>query len=353
MQESIDGGAAPAAAGVGCNPRIFEGITRVVPRARVPAAAGCLPAGTRLHEYEILGVLGRGGFGLTYLARDVHLDKRVAIKEYLPGEFACRSGTQVTVRSANDSEAFRHGLRQFVREARTLARFSHPSLVPVYRFFETNGTAYFVMAYVEGETLCQRLKSEPAIDEEGLRAVLLPVMAALETVHAAGVLHRDIKPANIILRGDGTPALIDFGAARLNFGTATRSAICVLTAGYAPLEQYGADMEQGPWTDVYALAAVAYRAITGGKPPDAVDRISGDPIVPAAVAGWGRFSRAFLAAVDRGLAVHAQDRPRSIADLRRALAGEGTASRPPAQAAPIGMRQILRHWTAQLRLGVA
>ncbi len=289
---------------------------------------GALPPGTRLHEYVLERVLGHGGFGITYLARDTHLDKAVAIKEYLPNELAARlTDSNVSARSTDVEvvEAFKWGLNQFVKEARVLARFSHPSLIQVHRYFEANGTAYFVMDYAEGVTLAAVLKDKNTIPETHLRKIILPVLNGLEEVHRLGVLHRDIKPDNIILRQDGAqPVLIDFGAARNSLGHMTKSVLSVVTAGYAPLEQYGSGAEQGPWSDLYALGAVAYRAVTGKKPSDAINRIRQDPVVEAAIIGKGRYTPHFLAAIDWALAVDAADRPQNIADWRKALDGKLT-----------------------------
>ncbi|HUS24759.1 MAG TPA: SUMF1/EgtB/PvdO family nonheme iron enzyme [Candidatus Binatia bacterium] len=294
---------------------------------------GALLPGTRLHEYRIEGLLGHGGFGITYLARDTHLDKPVAIKEYLPGDLAVRvSDGDVTVRSPDTQEAFAWGRHHFLKEARVLARFRHHNLIQVHRFFEAHNTAYFVMEYAQGTTLAALTKNGATLPEDRLRAVLLPVLAGLEKVHAEGVLHRDIKPDNIIVRDDGTPVLIDFGAARQNLNQMTRSILSVLTAGYAPLEQYASDGNQGPWTDLYAIGAVAYRAVTGRKPADAVNRVRNDPLVPASVAAAGRYTPSFLAAIDWALRVDAEDRPRDVPAFRAAL--EGSAAVPVAGTAP-------------------
>ena len=311
-----------------------------------PASAlvGALAPGTTLFEYCIERVLGHGGFGITYLAQDTHLDKRVAIKEYLPNELAARAeDNTVTMRSEDSREAFDWGRTNFVKEARVLARFSHPNLIQVHRFFEVNGTAYIVMEYAEGTTLAALLKRESILPQDRIRHILHPILNGLEQVHQKGVLHRDIKPDNIILREDGSPVLIDFGAARQNMGSATLSAMNVFTAGYAPLEQYGATGAQGPWTDVYALAAVTYRMVSGKKPMDAVNRIgSSDPVTPATVVGEGKYAPHFLAAIDWGLAVRSEDRPQNIADWRQALDGivmppTGTAPQPKPKPAPVAL----------------
>ncbi|HUP92826.1 MAG TPA: bifunctional serine/threonine-protein kinase/formylglycine-generating enzyme family protein [Solimonas sp.] len=281
---------------------------------------GFLPLGTELFEYRIEQVLGHGGFGITYLARDGNLDKIVAIKEYLPGELALRvTGAEVRARSSQTEEAFVWGREQFLNEARTLALFDHPNLISVYRFFEANGTAYYVMDFIEGATLGKRLKRDGPLDEAALRGLLVPLLDGLEQVHRAGVLHRDVKPDNIMLRADGAPVLIDFGAARLNLGEMTHSVLSVLTAGYAPLEQYGSTANQGPWTDLYALGAVTYRMLSGKRPTDAVSRVHEDPLVPASMIGRGRYSEPFLRAVDWALSVKPEDRPRSVGEWREAL----------------------------------
>ncbi len=293
-----------------------------------------LKAGDTLLEYRIEGVLGQGGFGITYLAHDTLLNARFAIKEFLPPELAARAkGQSVTVRSAATREAFEWAKQKFMSEAQVLARFAHPSLVRVSRFFEANGTVYFVMDFVAGQTLDDQLKDEPIRTPETLRELLLPLSEGVAQVHAAGVLHRDIKPANIILRADGSPVLIDFGAARHAFGSVTKSMLNVVTAGYAPIEQYSDGMEQGPWTDIYALGAVAYRVIAGHKPTDAVNRLRRDPLVPAAQLGADRFPESMLQAIDWALRVHPEERPQSLDDWRASLLGERDVPAPSAREA--------------------
>jgi formylglycine-generating enzyme required for sulfatase activity len=302
--------------------------------ASVPLV-GALPPGTELHEYRIERVLGHGGFGITYLARDVNLDKKVAIKEYLPNDLATRGeGLTVALRTPDSGEHFRWGMESFIKEARVLGKFAHESLAQVHRYFEANRTAYFVMEYVEGATLARVLKREGTINEDRLRKILFPLLDGLEEVHRLGVLHRDIKPDNIILRADAAaPVLIDFGAARQNLSSMTRSVMSVLTAGYAPIEQYATSGNQGPWTDLYAMGAVAYRALSGKRPIDAVNRIRDDPLVPAAEVGRDRYTPHFLAAVDWALAVNGEDRPQSVGDFKRALDGKMSPPQPPSPAA--------------------
>ncbi len=287
---------------------------------------GALVPGDTLFEYLIERVLGHGGFGITYLARDTHLDKVFAIKEYLPADLAARvDGQTVSTRSIDAAEPFEWAKRKFMDEARVLARFTHPNLIQVHRFFEANGTAYFVMEYAEGTTLHEILLQEGTLPEQRILDILLPIMDGLAIVHQAGVLHRDIKPGNIIIRDNGSPVLIDFGAARQGIGSVTKSLMALTTPGYAPIEQYGTKTAQGPATDLYALGAVAYRLISGEKPPNAIDRLRNDPYIPAIRAGAGRYSDSLLAAVDWALALEAQDRPQSIPEWRAVLEGQAAA----------------------------
>jgi serine/threonine protein kinase len=220
-----------------------------------------LPVGSRQAEFEITRVLGEGGFGIVYLARDHALERMVALKEYMPAALAVRGeGTQVRVRSERHRDTFEAGLKSFINEARLLAQFDHPSLVKVYRFWEANGTAFMVMPFIEGRTLKETLKTLPEPPTEAwLMALLAPLTEALLVLHGEHCYHRDIAPDNIILvAGSGRPLLLDFGAARRVIGDMTQALTVILKPGYAPIEQYAEvpGMKQGPWTDVYALAAV-------------------------------------------------------------------------------------------------
>ncbi len=303
-----------------------------------------LPVGFALHEYTIEAMLGAGSFGITYRARDNNLHTQVAIKEYLPNHLAVRAaGQTVLPRSDADSPGFQLGRERFFAEARVLAGFRHPNIVRVSRFFEANRTAYVVMDYEEGQPLRDWLPGHAPVDEATLKRMFLPLLDGLAVVHGAGVLHRDIKPANIYVRdGDGSLALLDFGAARHSAGVASRSLTSIITPGYAPFEQYHTSGGQGPWTDLYALAGVLYWLVTGQKPSEAPSRIKEDTMPPAAVAGAGRYSPGFLAAIDWALRVDEDARPRSVADFRRVLLGEspvpvGTVA--PAAAPPAGGRR--------------
>ena len=281
-----------------------------------------LPAGHRLNQYEIIRVLGAGGFGVTYLARDTSLDKLIAIKEYMPSDFALRTdGSRVSAKSTSSANDFQWGLTRFLEEARILAKFRHPNIVEVYQVFEANQTAYIIMEYEEGQTLAQSLQQGGTLDEAAAATILFPILDGLQKVHALGFLHRDIKPGNIILRTHGGPVLLDFGAARQAVEAKSRSITSVVTEGFAPIEQYASNGNQGTWTDIYALGAVAYKCLTGETPPAATMRIRNDPMIPAATLATGKASPQFLAAVDWALSPNEQDRPQTIVEWTAALRG--------------------------------
>jgi TPR repeat protein len=281
-----------------------------------------LTPGYRLHEYQIESVLGHGGFGITYLATDNNLHKKVAIKEFLPNDVAVRvDGSTVEAKSSSDMDTFQWGLERFTQEAQTLARFRHPNVIQISRYFEANGTAYFVMDYEDGKSLKDILQAAGTLPQSEIEELLYPLLHALDAVHHAGVLHRDIKPGNIYVRADGSPVLLDFGAARQALGEKSQSLTSIFTAGYAPYEQYYTGGHQGVWTDIYALAAVLYRCATGKPPPEAPARILEDTMEPARVAAKGRYDDDFLAAIDAGLAVRAEDRPADIASWRALFEG--------------------------------
>ncbi len=293
---------------------------------------GALKSGHRLQEYRIERVLGFGGFGITYLATDTHLDKRVAIKEYLPADLAVRvDGVAIHPRATECREDFHWGLDRFLDEARTLARFRHPHLVPVHRFFEANGTAYMVMEYEPGERLTDILRraAEPAHEAEVL-ALLDGLLDGLEAVHRAGYLHRDVKPGNIMVREDGTAVLIDFGAARQALGQRSQAVTSIVTPGYAPLEQYASDGNQGPWTDIYAVGAVAHQIVAGATPPEATMRVRNDPYRSLVGRAPAEYGASLLRAIDWALRMDEHDRPQSVAEFRRALHGEIAPPEPDA-----------------------
>ena len=283
-----------------------------------------LPDGYKLHWYEIHAILGRGGFGITYVALDTNLNHEVAIKEFLPTDIAMRaSDSSIQPISDEHTETFAWGLGRFITEAQTLAQFRHPNIVLVHSVFEANGTAYMVMEYEKGESLGQAYTANRLTTEADLLALLHPLMDGLERIHEAGFVHRDIRPNNIYLRDDGRPVLLDFGSARQALGVETRTLTTMVSPGYAPFEQYNATREsdkQGPWTDIYALGATIYRGMSGKSPVDALARAnaklegSKDILEPAVELGRGKFSQPFLAAIDKALGFAPEERPQSIID---------------------------------------
>jgi tRNA A-37 threonylcarbamoyl transferase component Bud32 len=318
---------------------------RAAPEAQGLQHDDALALGSRLGEFEIVSLVGVGGFGIVYLALDHSLGRRVALKEYMPQALAFRDrDAQVKVRSARHADTFEAGRRSFVNEAKLLAQFDHPSLVKVYRFWEANGTAYMVMPFYEGRTLGQtlRARAEPP-DQAWLERLLGPLFDALDLLHRANVYHRDIAPDNIMLLADDRPLLLDFGAARRVISDMTQALTVILKPGYAPIEQYAemADMKQGAWTDVYALAAVVYSAIVGKTPPPAVNRLLNDTLAPLAEQAAGRYSSAFLQTIDAALSVKPTDRPQTVAAFRARLGLASAAAVPTAPqqdrpAAPAG-----------------
>jgi hypothetical protein len=305
-----------------------------------------LPKNTVLDgSYRIERLIGSGGFGITYRAEDVHLKTTVALKEYYPAEFGQR-GTDQSVRpkSERHKATFDWGRTSFLREAQTLARFRHPGIVRVTRVFEANATAYMVMDFEQGQSFdawLEALGRRPTQAE--LDRIAAPLLDALETLHAADLLHRDIAPDNILIRPDGTPVLLDFGAARRAVAEMSRALTGIIKVGYSPHEQYAADGRyQGPWSDLYALGATLYKAVAGKKPEEATLRMSDDRMPPAAEVGKGAFRPSFLAAIDACLEVTASKRPQSVAALRPMLLEDGArpselSKRPPV-AATLAMR---------------
>jgi serine/threonine protein kinase len=297
-----------------------------------------LPTGTRLAEFEIQQVLGIGGFGVVYLAFDHALERQVAIKEYMPAALAGRgSGSEVVVRSAANADTFTLGLRSFINEARLLARFDHHSLVKVYRFWEEHGTAYMVMPFYRGRTLQQvRREMSGPPDEAWLRRLITPLLGALECLHKENVFHRDVAPDNILLLDDergpgmGPPVLLDLGAARRVIGDHTQTLTAIVKPSFAPIEQYAetVQLRQGPWTDLYALAAVMHFCITGRPPVPATVRAVQDEhatlrqMSASLASGFDRhFSESFIHAIDHALSIRPQDRPDSVATWRAELSG--------------------------------
>ena len=289
-----------------------------------PASLDALPTGTTLDGYLITGLIGQGGFGVVYVARDTSSNRTVAIKEYLPSSIAGRAASGVIApRSAETANAYATGLKGFLREANLLSEFAHPALVAVHRAWEQNGTAYMAMQYYPGKTLRDmRVKAGTAMTEAHIRALMSPVFEAVFELHAHRVIHRDISPDNILVMPTGETVLLDLGAARQVLGGMTQALTTILKPGFAPIEQYVEDgsMEQGRWTDVYGLGAVIYFLATGKPPTPATSRIVRDALPPLADAAPGAtYSAPFVAAVTRALSVRAIDRFKSINEFRSAL----------------------------------
>ena len=289
--------------------------------------ASALAIGHRLQEYIIGRLLGHGGFGLTYLAQDTNLNSLVAIKEFLPQEFAVRNAdNSVVPKSEFDSDSYSWGLERFKDEARALARFKHPNIVRVSRLLEFHGTAYMVMDFEPGLTLSQYLKRHgPTLDEGRLLGLFLPVLDGLEALHRLQLVHRDIKPSNIYVRAYGGPMLIDFGAVRQAIGAQSRSLTSLVTPGYAPIEQYSSDGRQGAWSDLYAVGATLYYCMFGHAPADAERRSaaisdgSEDPYAVALQRGANQYSRELLECVDWALQFRVRDRPQNAHEVRERL----------------------------------
>lgn len=300
-----------------------------------------LPPGTTLDgKYRIHRLIGAGGFGMTYEAQDLGLDLAVAIKEYYPAQFGAREATlSVRPASEGDRELFDRLKDSFLREARTLAQLRHPCIVRVISVFEGHGTAYMVMEFESGKSLKAWLESlgRPPTEAE-LKAIAMPLLDALELMHGANFLHRDIAPDNIIVRADGSPVLLDFGAARRVMAELSGALTGIVKQGFSPQEQYANDPRaQGPWSDIYALGATLYRCVSGSTPAEATLRMLEDPTPPAVEIGKDHFSPAFLSAIDRAMAIRPKERPQSIAEFRRLLIeGAPQSTSPSPEAAPKG-----------------
>lgn len=296
-----------------------------------------LPYRTVLNGQFIVGkVLGKpGGFGITYLGWDINLATPVAVKEYLPRDYAGRDADHASVmaHSREDASLFRFGLEQFLQEARTLARFDHPNVVRTRSFFEQHGTAYLVMDYLQGVNLAEYLAARGGrLTEPQAAEIMMPILDGLQEVHAKGFLHRDIKPQNIYVTTTGRPILLDFGAARQAMGERSRSLSVVLTPGFSPYEQYHRRGEQGPWTDIYALAATYYYLLTGQAPPDAPERVATDELVPLSAKVPG-ISPGLEAAVMQALSLDAAARPQDVFIFRDMIRGNVVS--PPAPPLPV------------------
>ena len=296
-----------------------------------------LREGYILHWYEIKRIIGRGGFGITYLAHDNNLDRYVAIKEFMPEDFATReSDSTVHPKTGEHRSLYEWGLERFIKEARTLAKFNHPNIVRVLSVFEENNTAYMVMEYAQGEDLSTVYKKSPKFTEERFLDTFIPIMDGLALVHNAGFIHRDIKPANIYICENNSPLLLDFGSARQSMGGKTKALTSLVTYGYAPFEQYNEGSgKQGPWTDIYSLGACIYVGVTGQKPVDALQRGGNfletgiDSYRPLSIIAKDEYSENFLLAVDNALMFKIEERPQNIMDWADMLLGKTLAPELP------------------------
>jgi serine/threonine protein kinase len=304
--------------------------TETVPAYKAMGHIDALPAGTVLGEFEILGLLGVGGFGMVYRGYDRSLHRPVAIKEYMPAALVARKDDHgLSARSASDAQTFQAGLASFIAEARLLARFDHPSLVKVYRFWEANNTAYMAMPLYQGITLKQaRMQMSGPPPEEWLRVILWSVLEALKVLHAGEALHRDVSPDNIFLQDIGPPVLLDLGAARMAVMEGSKKHTAVLKVNFAPIEQYAdvSDLREGPWTDLYALAAVVHGCVCNEAPLPASIRVVRDrlpsmaKIAKTTQSHFGQsYSSAFVKAIDHALAVQPGWRPQTIEAFAKEL----------------------------------
>ena len=303
-----------------------------------------LPSGTMLAgDYRIERVLGAGGFGITYLAEEQPLARRITIKEYFPADYAARDGAvDASPRSQDCAGDYTWGLDRFLEEAQTLAKFDHPNIVRVYRYFRANKTGYMVLHFEEGQSFKSWLKSlGRAPRQNELDRIIAPLLDALEIIHNADFLHRDIAPDNVIIRKDGSPVLIDFGSARGEIAQHSMTVSALVKPGYSAYEQYATNSrQQGPWSDIYSLGATLYQAVTGNRPPDAPSRMITDELVPARDAALSSYRPAFLGAIDKALKLEISQRPKSVAAWRKQLLdvrGEEQVAQAPAKPAPAAL----------------
>jgi serine/threonine protein kinase len=295
------------------------------PPGSVDPALGssALPPGSRIGgHYRVLDGLGRaGGFGQTYRALDEHLHREVAIKEYFPRELVGRSAGDATVRPLGSAESakFDFGKLRFLEEGRTLARIDHPRVVKVLELFEENRTAYLVMEYHRGANLAEvAALTDGRLAEAQVVALLLEILEGLEAVHRQGVLHCDIKPSNLYLTKAGVPLLLDFGAARRDFGERTATLDGILSPGYAPFELFQERGRLGPWTDVYGAAATGVALLTGERPPSAADRMAADPLAEGSALAT-RLPPGIRTALIAALALLPEERTQTAERFRSAL----------------------------------
>jgi serine/threonine protein kinase len=289
-----------------------------------------LPAGTRLENYRIQRTLASGGFSIVYLAHDEN-DSPVVIKEYLPSTLAVRTAAGASPKvAATDLARFRYGLKCFFEEGRALATLQHPNVVRVLNFFRANETVYLVMRYERGRSLQKHIENRKGLpDETWVRATFAQLLNGLREVHTNKLLHLDIKPANVFLRTDGSPLLIDFGAARQTLSAEGVKLPPTYTPGFAAPEQYARAGELGPWTDIYSVGATLYSCLAGAAPQAAHLRLEKDELVPARRAWADRYSAVLLDIIDWCLRLDHLERPQSVFALQQALLGEREPERQP------------------------
>ena len=298
-----------------------------------------LPKGTILKDYEIVGVLGTGGFGVTYKAIHNTLKITRAIKEYMPSSYSSRGSDNLTVishTSNRDKDIYEWGKKRFSEEAQLLAKFNYPTIVKIVDYFELNNTAYFVMEYYDGDTLeffLQRNRNRVFTKDEIL-SIMMPILEGLKFVHKKGYLHRDIAPDNIFLRKEQMPVLIDFGASRDAVGNKSRNMSAIIKAGYSPVEQYTANSKQNATADIYAISAVMYEMITKKRPPESNFRqteiFNGniDPIEDISKIYQDVYPESFLKTIKQGLNIRAGDRVQSVEELQEGIMGESDVVKP-------------------------
>jgi serine/threonine protein kinase len=324
-----------------------------------------LPVGAMVQEYRIIEILGTGSFGIVYKAENKYFSEIVALKEFLPLELACRSGKDSRVRplSSENEKAYQWARSKFLQEAKTLRELGtsdqHPNIVHVRQFIEANDTAYMVMDFEEGRPLSELLEEHGILMEQELKGILHGLLNELGRVHEAAVLHRDIKPSNILIRSDGSPVLIDFGAARKDVTGSDRSTIAVFSPAYAALEQICPIGSQGPWTDIYGFGATLYRATTGSTPITAAERLEGKDYVPVAKVVQEKYSPSLLAAIDAALELYPETRPQSVFEWKEMFVSqfkvknEATILRPTPKAVAHPPKTATKTINTRLHLLVA
>ena len=313
-----------------------------IPRMTTPSNQP-LARGYQLQNYTIAKLLSAGGFSIVYLAHDEN-DYPVAIKEYLPNSLVLRrEGTQVQASSEENLALFRHGLKCFFEEGKTLAHISHPNIVRVRNFFRGNDTVYMVMEYERGRTLQKEIQlkhDREGVDEKLIRHVFYHLLNGLREVHLNKLLHLDIKPANIYIRKDGSPVLLDFGSARQALSAEHTKLTPMYTPGFAAPEQYGKKDPLGPWTDIYGVGATMYACLAGTAPPAADQRLKEDKLVNLMERYGDRYSPELLSLIDRCLKLDADQRPQSVPGVQKQLLQPGS---PPVRRRTL-MNQLRRTW---------